>query len=101
MQIVPSTITFGRFEGSGPRQTSSDVAVPAPVAAATAILTGFNVSFAPNEGDHHLGNLDVRLDADLISSTSVRVTATFGLRDWSGNWDDQYEGQIFFAVVAE
>lgn len=101
MQIVPSSITFGRFEGSGPRQTSQDVTVPAPVTSATAILTGFNVSFAPSEGDHHLGNLDVRLDADTISATSVRVTATFGLRDWSGNWDDQYEGQIFFAVVAE
>lgn len=101
MQTVPSSITFGRFEGSGPRQATRDVTLPAPAASATAILTGFNVSFSPSEGDHHLGNLDVRLDADRLSDTSVRVTATFGLRDWSGNWDDQYEGQIFFAVVAE
>jgi hypothetical protein len=101
MQTVASSITFGRFEGSGPRQATQDVTLPNPATSATAILTGFNVSFAPSEGDHHLGNLDVRLDADRLSDTAVRVTATFGLRDWSGNWDDQYEGQLFFAVVAE
>jgi hypothetical protein len=29
------------------------------------------------------------------------VNVTFGLRDWSGNWDDQYDGQILFSVIAE
>jgi hypothetical protein len=48
-----------------------------------------------------LGNLDVRLDAALLDSTNVRVTATFGLRDWSGSWDDRYEGQTSFSVVGE
>ena len=42
-----------------------------------------------------------RLAASLLNSTNVRVTATFGLRDWSGTWDDRYEGQIFFSVVGE
>ena len=78
-----------------------DVTMDAPVAGATAVLTGFNVQFSSNDGDHHLGNLDVRLSAALLNSTNVRVTATFGLRDWSGSWDDRYEGQIFFAVVGE
>lgn len=36
-----------------------------------------------------------------IDPTTVRVTATYGLRDWSGNWDDDYEGTVFFAVVGE
>jgi hypothetical protein len=31
----------------------------------------------------------------------VRVTATYGLREWSDNWDDRYEGAIFFAVIGE
>ncbi|KRG70390.1 hypothetical protein [Pseudoxanthomonas dokdonensis] len=100
MLIRNSNITFNRFEGSGPRQTSTDVDFGAPLSTAAAILTGFNASFSSNDGDHHLGNLDVRLDADVIGN-GVRVTATFGLRDWSGNWDDKYEGQIFFAVVGE
>lgn len=100
MIIRNSSVTFNRFEGSGPRQATTDVDFGAGLSTASAILTGFNVSFSSNDGDHHLGNLDVRLDADIIGN-SVRVTATFGLRDWSGDWDDKYEGQIFFAVVGE
>jgi hypothetical protein len=101
MEIVNSNISFGRFKGSGPRQMTADVTMAAAVASATALLTGFNVQFSSNDGDHHLGNLDVRLAAAILTATSVRVTATFGLRDWSGTWDDNYEGQVFFAVVGE
>lgn len=101
MQIKRSSITFGRFSGSGPRQDTRDVTMDTPVSTATALLTGFNVQFSSNDGDHHLGNLDVRLSAALLTSTQVRVTATFGLRDWSGSWDDRYEGEIFFAIVGE
>ena len=101
MQIANSSITFGRFDGSGPRQATADVPLAAAVTAATSFLTGFNVAFTASDGDHHLGNLDVRLGTSLLNPTTARVTATFGLRDWSGDWDDQYEGQIFFAVVGE
>lgn len=101
MQIKAGQITFGRFEGSGPRQATQDVTLDSPVTSATAILTGFNAQFSSNDGDHHLGNLDVRLSAARLSGTVTRVTATFGLRDWSGTWDDRYEGQIFFAVIGE
>lgn len=101
MEIVNSSINFGRFEGSGPRQSTRDVTFPSAVSSASAVLTGFNVQFSSNDGDHHLGNLDVRLRADLLTGTSVRITATFGLRDWSGSWDDKYEGQIFFSVIGE
>jgi hypothetical protein len=100
MEVQNSNITFGRFEGSGPRQATQDVIFTTTPSVATAILTGFNVSFSPSDGDHNLGNLDVRLDS-VIMGTTVRVTATFGLRDWSGTWDDKYEGQIFFSVVGE
>jgi hypothetical protein len=101
MEIANSSISFGRFEGSGPRTQSADVSMSAPVASASALLTGFNVQFSSNDGDHHLGNLDVRLATAILAGNNVRVTATFGLRDWSGSWDDRYEGQIFFAVVGE
>jgi hypothetical protein len=29
------------------------------------------------------------------------VDAVFGLRDWSNEFDDPYEGEIHFTVVAE
>lgn len=101
MEIANSSINFGRFEGSGPRSSTRDVTMPGAISSASAVLTGFNVQFSSDDGDHHLGNLDVRLRTDLLTGTSVRVTATFGLRDWSGSWDDRYEGQIFFSVIGE
>lgn len=57
---------------------------------ATAILNGFEVGFSPRD-DHHLGNVEVRLEAaiDPLAPRRVNVTATFGLRDWSGGWDDK------------
>jgi hypothetical protein len=101
MEIANSSINFGRFKGSGPRTSSRDVTLPGAVGSASAVLTGFNVQFSSNDGDRYLGNLDVRLSASLLTGTSVRVTATFGLRDWSGTWDDNYEGQIFFSVIGD
>lgn len=34
-------------------------------------------------------------------NSPVPVTATLGVRDWSDNWDDDYEGTVYFAVLAE
>lgn len=36
-----------------------------------------------------------------LSAKFVAPTPTFGLRDWSSEWDDTYEGVVRFAVVAE
>src|SRR5262249_11553034 len=32
---------------------------------------------------------------------TVTVTATLGLRDWSGNWDDNYQGRVDFVVLVD
>jgi hypothetical protein len=100
MQSRTGSITFGPLSGSGPRSAFSDVMFPSAVSEAAAILTGVVATFSSADGDHHFGNLDVRLNST-VNGTTVRVTATLGLRDWSGNWDDRYEGEVFFAVVAE
>jgi hypothetical protein len=102
MIISPNnSIAFGPLSGSGPRASFTDVVLSAPVTQAVAILTGFNVAYAPADGDHHLGDLDVRLSSSPPAGATVRVTANFGLRDWSGNWDDRFEGTVFFTVIAE
>lgn len=102
MQILSDVIRFNRFRGDGPRQQSGEVIFPTAVTQATALLTGFDVAFSPRD-DHHLGNLEVRLEAsiDPLAPRRVNVQAIFGLRDWSGEWDDNYEGEVFFTVVAE
>lgn len=102
MEIQNTSFSFNRFQGSGPRTATSAVVFSGPVTQATAFLRGFDVGFSPRD-DHHLGNLDVRLEADIdpLAPQRVNVTATFGLRDWSNEWDDDYEGEVFATVVAE
>ena len=44
--------------------------------------------------------IDVQVSGE-VNDNVVVVTATLGLRDWSGNWDDTYFGNIEFAVLAD
>jgi hypothetical protein len=101
MVIQDSSITFGPHSGSG-QELTTIVTMPAVVTQATAILTGFNSQFSGNH-DHHLGMLNIEVDVPPggISGLDVEVKVTFGLRDWTGTWDDEYEGNVFFTVIGE
>ncbi len=99
MQITQGLITFSPMSGSGPRTATEDVTFPNAITTAVALLTGMNVEYS-NGDDHHLGNLQVGVSGAILGSNTVRVTATYGLRDWSGNWDDDYDGTVSFVVVA-
>lgn len=46
-------------------------------------------------------NIKVDIGGVGVIANVVSVTATFGVRDWSNNWDDDYEGTVYFAVLAE
>ena len=102
MLVREGTVAFNRLRGSGPRTTRSEVVFPGPVTQATAIVRGFDVAFSPRN-DHHLGQLEVRLAAtiDSLAPQRVNVDVTYGLRDWSNEWDDDYEGEVHFTVIAE
>jgi hypothetical protein len=63
-----------------------------------------HVKFSPVDGDHHLGRFNVTVSippSEKLGGPSVTVLITYGLRDWSGNWDDRYEGDIYFAVLGQ
>ena len=97
-----ASITFPRDSGPGPRSDFVDLSFTSAVSSASAVLTGADYGFSQEDGDHHLGQVNMRVEATTTAgSADVRVTATFGVRDWSGNWDDDYEGTIYFAVLAE
>ena len=102
MQTQISSVSFGAVSGAGPQVTSTTVNFGSAVTQAAAILTGFIVEFSGGN-DHHLGQLDVQVAVPSggISGAVVTVQVTYGLRDWSGEWDDRYDGRVFFAVVAE
>lgn len=103
MRITRGTIVFNRDRGFGPRTSDTTVEMDGDVAIAEAILTGFNARIGPRGRGRPLGMLDVRLSTEIDDDDprEVKVTATFGLRDWSGDWDDEYEGEIHFAVIGE
>ena len=98
LEFITDLLEFERAIGSGPRIATKDIVFDYPVIQATALLTGTDFSFSGD--DHHLGRVDVKVDAT-VSGNTVTVTATFGVRDWSGSWDDNYEGIVYFAVIAE
>src|SRR5512144_2515378 len=98
MAIQTGSVSFPPLRGSGPRAAQSTVVFPRTVLRATAVLTNYAVGFSG--GDHHLGNLQISLDPT-VNGDAVIVNVTYGLRDWSGDWDDDYTGDIEFAVVAE
>lgn len=69
-----------------------------PVTNPAAFLTGFDIEF---EGDDRpFGHLDVRVDIEDVFDTTVTVRVTYGLRDWSGDWDDEHGGTVRFTVVS-
>jgi hypothetical protein len=100
LQIRADSISFERLQGSGPRTQTKDIAFDREVTQATVVLTGTDFGFSPSD-DHHLGNINIKADLATIEGNIVRVTATLGVRDWSDNWDDDYEGTVHFAVIAE
>jgi hypothetical protein len=102
MQIVNSSQAFPNISGFGPQVSTTIVVMPSAVTKATAILTGFLAEYSGNN-DHHLGQIDVQVAVPPggVNGTAVTVNITYGLRDWSDNWDDQYDGTVFFSVIGE
>lgn len=98
MLVRAGSAFFMPLRGAGPRSVVQPVLFPRAVRRATAGLIGYSVSY-PND-DHHIGRLQVQLDTQ-VDGPLVQVTTTYGLRDWSDSWDDDYSGVIDFAVLAD
>jgi hypothetical protein len=93
---------FPRFlplSRSGPRSASATVVFPRAVKSAVAGLTGYAAEYSGGN-DHHLDLLEIKLDTTIDDNT-VTLDGKFGLRDWSRRWDDEYDGNIDFVVVAD
>ncbi len=124
MQVINVTITFPEMRfiaGDWPLGTDPDAVFPrtspgvgpgitpdidvvefdtAP-SQVTAILTGFRAWFQDDD-DREFGRLDVRVGEPVqLSDTRFRIPVTFGLRDWSGDWDDEHGAEVHVAVIGD
>src|SRR5262245_36061380 len=100
MEIRLASADFSSpVRGSGPRLVPQTLVFARQVNAATAGFVGYSIGYSPND-DHHVGKMEVKVDT-AVSGNTVTVTATLGVRDWSGDWDDNYQGRIDFVVLAD
>jgi len=77
-----------------------------PITNPVAFLNGFSVAFEvsesePEEGGRPFGHLDVRVAINDVFDDTVTVKVIYGLRDLSGDWDDEHEAIISFMVLAD
>jgi hypothetical protein len=99
MEFRSGSFTFPRARSIELRTEQRSFNFTSSVRQAVAILAGSKFGFSPRD-DHHLGKVVVRLGTT-IDDDVVTVTGTFGVRDWSGDVDDDYEGNMQFVLVAE
>lgn len=102
MEFTSGSFDFPSHKGSGPRSQTLRVAFDRRIGKASAVLTGYEAKF--DSGDHELRQLVVSLHTRIVNQSTtgheVEVTATFGLRDASGHWDDPYSGQVRFLLIS-
>ena len=114
MQAISGEIQFemARKQDSDPddafplTRTASVVGFTPPILNPVALLTGFVVEYEPDQhGEGRpLGLLDVRLQVESVeddNTDTVIVRATFGVRDQTGDWDDEHRGTVRFVVLAD
>ena len=99
MELRSGSLTFPSLSGGGPQTATQALVFPRGVLQATAGLTGYSIGYTSPD-DHHVGLLQVQLDATLNANVVI-VDGSMGVRDWSGNWDDRYQGTIEFIVAAD
>lgn len=99
MEFRRRTVAFAPLEGSGPRVQPLTEVFQRNVTTAVAGIAGFSTGFGPTS-DRRLGLLDIGAVSSIDANT-VSVDITFGLRDWSGDWDDRYSGVVDVVIVAE
>ncbi len=94
--------SFNYSSGKGPtRSSNKSHTFPREVQNVAVGLIGYSTAF--NGDDHEFGRMIIELDAEIDGSDNkkVNVTGRFGLRDWSGEFDDKYSGNIQYIIAAD
>jgi len=101
---VTSAMFFPRSTGSiaiGSTPLHPSVEFDTAPTQVAAFLSGFRVRFEEGH-DRELGSLEVRLGEPIKNTdTNYSIPVTFGLRDWSGDWDDRHGAEINITVIGD
>ena len=120
MLITNGSTTFPRIREAAQTPRTVTVSFPSPVTRATAMLTGFNVQFSPQGGDHHLGDAVAvadgapvadrraaqRVGADAVADMNAGIAYLESQTDYNGNTadyardegDDRSEARLVLGV---
>lgn len=101
MKILTGEIIFPKRKGKSIEKMETFPLTGKTIKSAFACVTGFKAAFSGR--DHHLGELEVDVRAEFPKTVrgGIWVYAKLGLRDRSGNWDDEYEGAVKYMVFYE
>src|SRR5215216_2849268 len=98
MEIRTGTVFISPSKGYGPQERlAAPIVFPREVLRATVGITGYSAGYRGD--DQNLGRLIITTRHEIVLNT-VSVTVSYGLRDWSHEWDDEYTGIVSFAVLA-
>jgi len=98
MEMRQGSVHFPLSRGSGPRTRVAVFNFNRAVTQAIVGISGYSTGFRSK--DHHLGRLELSASTE-INDDVVTTTVTYGLRDWSGSWDDDNAGTINLVALAE
>lgn len=107
MEIRTGVAMFANLRDSGPfRRRLNFDSFSRPIRQLFTGLTGYTIGFRQgftltDKNDHPLGRLNVKLENWTFHGPQASVDVLLGLRDWSGDWDDVYEGTVSVAAIAE
>ncbi len=101
MQIRIGILSFPKAKDIGPRTSSTTVVFDQDkrIVTATACLTGFSAEYSDFDGKE-FGKLVAQLQCTILENT-VTVVGTYGLRDSGERYDTNYQGTLYFVVIAE
>jgi len=101
MEIRTSSFNFPPSKGEGFQSAEQTISFPRDVVEVGIGITGYAAEF--QDEDHEFGRLTIEVRANINpdDATQVNVSGTFGLRDWSGEFDDYFLGNIQWALLAD
>jgi hypothetical protein len=101
MLILQGALSYPSIEDFGPQTAEQVVNLIEPVHTHVALLSGFVLDFFgdDNSDDPQLHLLQIDLGSNNLSQYAVEVNGRLGVRDRSGQWDDNYGGTVIYTLV--